>query len=294
MRSIPLIATAGVMLALAPAAQAGGFGTWGSVAPVTELNTTLQDGCPIESPDGRSLYFASNRPLVPGGLPKDLDIWVAHRDSASDPWGPAENLGAPVNTAADEFCPTPIQGGGLFFVSRKVEAGITCGMGDIYFTRENPVHGYREPRHLRCDYEGGPNSPRDEQGPSYVEAGGPTLYFSSGPDIYMSERTQARRFGPASPVAELNDPMANDIQPNVRKDGREVVFSSNRDGGKGAQDIWSSSRKTVNDPWSAPVNLGAPVNTTAPESRPSLSWDGDTLHFGRGAPADIFVATRGR
>ena len=31
---------------------------------------------------------------------------------------------------------------------------------------------------------------------------------------------------------------ANDIQPNVRANGLEVVFSSNRAGGLGAQDIW--------------------------------------------------------
>jgi hypothetical protein len=35
----------------------------------------------------------------------------------------------------------------------------------------------------------GPNSALDELGPSYVEVGGRALlYFSSGPDIYVSER----------------------------------------------------------------------------------------------------------
>jgi hypothetical protein len=292
MRPIPLLATAGVMLAIAPAAQATGTNPWTTAAPVAELNTTFQDGCPIEAPDGKSLYFASNRPLAAGGIVKDLDIWVAHREGVGEPWGPAENLGAPINSAADDFCPTPVRGGGLFFVSRKVTPGVTCGMGDIYYARRNPVHGWSEPRHLRCNGEGGPNSALDEQGPSYVTAGGPALYFSSGPDILVSERTRGRGFGPATPVAELNDAVANDIQPNVRKDGREVVFSSNRAGGAGAQDIWGSTRKTVNHPWSEPVNLGPAINTGAPESRPSLSWDGERLHFGRGAPADIHVASR--
>jgi hypothetical protein len=40
------------------------------------------------------------------------------------------------------------------------------------------------------------------------------------------------------------------------------------------------------------------VNSTANETRPSLSWDGTTLYFGRapGLPvtADIFVTTRER
>ena len=170
-------------------------------------------------------------------------------------------------------------------------------MGDIYYTRLNPAHGWSEPEHLDCAPEG-PNSALDEQGPSYVQG---RLYFSrSSPtvpgDLYVSEKQGSMRFGPAAPLIELNDPLANDIQPNVRKDGREIVFSSNRSGGFGGQDIWSAPRTSTSDEWSAPVNLGPNVNTAAGESRPSFSWDADTLYFGR-APSsegmsDIYLATR--
>jgi hypothetical protein len=90
--------------------------------------------------------------------------------------------------------------------------------------------------------------------------------------------------------------VANETQPNVRKDEREIVFSSNRAGGLGGQDIWSATPDSVEDVWSAPVNLGANVNTAAGESRPSFSWDAETLLFGR-APSpegmsDIYVTTR--
>jgi OOP family OmpA-OmpF porin len=91
-----------------------------------------------------------------------------------------------------------------------------------------------------------------------------------------------------------------DIQPNVRHDGREVVFASNRSGTLGFQDIWVAAREDPNGPWSEPVNLGTAVNTAgASETRPSLSWDGSTLYFGRApggaAPAtDIFVSTRAK
>ena len=89
-----------------------------------------------------------------------------------------------------------------------------------------------------------------------------------------------------------------DIQPNVRRDGREIVFASNRGGAgaSGGQDIWVATRKSVNGPWSAPVNLGGAVNTAANETRPSLSWAATKLYFGRapGLPvtADIWVTTR--
>jgi hypothetical protein len=69
----------------------------------TELNTPFNDGCPIQSPDGLSLYMASNRPGGLGGQ----DIWVARRTSRDARWEAPENLGAPVNSAANDFCPTP-------------------------------------------------------------------------------------------------------------------------------------------------------------------------------------------
>ena len=284
-------------------AEARDFSAWGTAQKIdeidgnsSELNTPFVDGCPIQSPDGLSLYMASNRP---GGAGL-LDVWVARRESRNAPWGAPENLGEPVNSAADDFCPTPIRGGGLFFVSREALPG-SCGMGDVYFTRYHPTRGWSEPRNLGCA-PAGPNSALDEQGPSFVRVGRKaTLYFSrssatvSG-NIFASERLAPWRFGPAAPVAELNDPVANDIQPNVRRDGREVVFSSNRTGTLGGQDVWVATRSNVHRPWSRPVNVGNGVNTAAGETRPSLSWDAETLLFGR-APApegmsDIYVATR--
>ena len=114
----------------------------------------------------------------------------------------------------------------------------------------------------------------------------------------MSAKLPGGGFGPAAPVAELNS-AGNDIQPNVRKDGREIVFSSNHaySGAQGLQDLYVATREKVSQPWSAPVNIAA-VNTSASETRPSLSRDALTLLFGR-APgpegmSDIYVSTRER
>jgi hypothetical protein len=265
-----------------------------------DLNTPSADGCPVQSPDGLSLYLASNRPGGKGGL----DIWVSTRPSTSAPWGPPANLGEPVNSAADDFCPTPVGKGGLFFVSREALPG-ACGQGDIYFTHRTGTT-WAEPERLLCA-PAGPNSDLDEQGPSWVDPTGKLrgqkqLYFSRSSaspavagEIYRSTRRNGARFGPAVPVSELNDPAANDIQPNVRADGLEVVFSSNRPGSQG-QDIWVSTRSRATDDWTAPVNIGSGVNTPAGESRPSLSRDGSQLLFGR-APgpeggSDVYVASR--
>jgi hypothetical protein len=305
----PALVVALVIGIAAGAALAGPhFTAWTTAQKIDEvgsnhadLNTSSLDGCPIQSPDGLSLYMASNRPGGKGGL----DIWVATRKSASAPLGAPVNLPEPINSAADDFCPTPIEGDGLLFVSRRVVAGVTCGLGDIYFTRRNPAHGWSEPAHLSCD-PAGPNSTLDEQGPSYVQG---RLYFSRSTlppgntgELYVSEKQGDMSFTAASPLVELNDAGANDIQPNVRKDGREIVFSSNRNGGLGGPDIWSATRASVDDPWSAPVNLGPDVNTGLGESRPSLSWDAQQLLFGRAGPvgtgeggtgaSDIYVTSR--
>ena len=292
---------------LSAAAAGPHFDGWATAQKIDEVgenhadvNTDSVDGCPIQAPDGLSLYMASNRLGGHGGL----DIWVATRQHRDDEWGAPENLPEPINSASDDFCPTPVEGNRLFFVSRRTVAGVTCGMGDIYVTRRNPAHGWSEPEHLACAPVG-PNSALDEQGPSYVQG---QLYFSRSSatapgELFVSVK-QDEGFGPASPIVELNDPTANDIQPNVRNDGRELVFSSNRAGGAGGQDIWTSTRSSVDDAWSTPVNLGPAVNTGLGESRPSLSADAEQLLFGRAGPvgtgelgtgaSDIYVATRQR
>ena len=294
---VTVVAVTVAFMAAAGSAAAKTFGDWGSAMNVealpgasAALNTDAMEGCPIEAPDGRSLFFASNRPGGHGGI----DIWVAQHSSIDDGWGEPTNLPAPINSAADDFCPTPIRGGGLFFVSTRAGG---CGGGDIYFSRRNPIHEWRTVTHLRCADEGGPNSSAGEMGPSYFEAGGTVfLYFSSGPDIYVSEGSPPASFGPATPVADLNTGFA-DLRPNVGKDGLEIVFDSDRPGGLGGFDIYRATRPSVDSAWSEPINLGTRVNSTSSETRASLSWDGARLHFGSNRPggegmSDIYVASR--
>jgi hypothetical protein len=305
-RATLVIGIVTVVASMAGTAIAGPhFSAWSTAQKVdeidgnsSELNTAFLDGCPIQSPDGLSLYMATNR-LGGHGL---LDIWVARRETVNSPFGPPENLPGPINSAADDFCPTPIRGDGLLYVSRRT-TDESCGLGDIYVTRFNPTHGWSETKHLACAPVG-PNSALDEQGPSYVEVDGQAhLYFSRSSatvpgDIFVSMGTLGG-FGAASAVDALNSP-GNDIQPNVRKDGLEVVFSSSNGypGHQGGQDVYVSTRDAFGDAWSTPVNLGTAVNTAAGETRPSLSWDAQSLYFGR-APgpegmSDIYVATRAK
>ncbi len=292
-RIVPVVVA---LFLLAPSGVAGkSFSAWGSAVAETGVNTAAAEGCPIESPDGLSLYIASNR-AGGTGSPDPNDIWVFHRESIDGPWGPAENLGMPVNSTFADFCPTPLHGDALLFVSTRPGG---CGAGDIYLGRNNPIHGWSI-QHLGCDATGsGPNFPGGEFGPSLVEtAEGTVLFFSSDgydvggdQDIYMSRQLPDGSFAPATAVPELNTP-EHDFMPNVRKDGLEIVLNSNRPGGFGGQDIYTAWRASTSEPWSTPFNLGGLVNTAGNETRSSLSWDGLRLHFGR--DGEIYVSTRSR
>jgi len=271
-----------VCLAFPTAAVARQAGPWGLAAPEVGINSPQADGCPIESPNGLNLYIASTRPGAVGGATDPNDIWRFHRDAIDEPWGEAEHLPAPVNSSAADFCPTPLNGKRLYFVSARAGG---CGAGDIYRTREHPVTGWGMPENLGCDATGdGPNFAGGEFSPSVVETDGGT-----DQDIYVSAMRADGTFGPATQVSELNT-AGNDQMPNVSRDGLEMVFASDRAGGSGGFDIWTTTRDSVADAWSAPVNLGGNVNTAASETRPSLSGDRSRLHFGR--LGDIWVSER--
>ncbi len=276
--------------------------SWGVAVPVTEVNSTAGDGCPIESRDGLSLYVASGRLGTLGGN----DIWAADRASKDDAFGEPQNLGAPVNSVANDFCPTPIYGSWLLFVSDRAGAG-TCnagpGLGDIYMIRRNAAFGWGEPIHLGCMETGtGPSTNGAEFSPSLVDTHeGTFLYFSStvggNHDIYRSKRQRDGSFGPPEPVLELNTEY-DDRMPNVSRDGLEIVFSSTRptdangNAAFGSFDVYMATRENTRKPFSAPVNLGPNVNTAGSETRSTISWDLERLYFGRNG--DIYSRARPR
>jgi Tol biopolymer transport system component len=237
------------------------------------------------------LFFASDRVGSRG-----IDLWVAYRQRQDQPWGEPAALPDPINSASNDFCPTALPGGRLLFVSNRRNE---CGGGtDIYETRLDPARGWLPPRNLGCEV----NSAGNEFSPSLVETADRTvLYFSSDrfggtQHIYTSTLQANGSWTPAMPVGELNS-ASDDARPNVRSDGLEIVFDSNRSGG--APEIWSAVRASVCDRWSEPVRLGGAVNSDAAETRPSFSWDGTRLYFGSNRTggegnSDLYVAPRSR
>lgn len=97
-------------------------------------------------------------------------------------------------------------------------------------------------------------------------------------------------------LTPLNTPF-NDRQAVLSKDELTIYLSSDRPGGSGNLDMWVSKRASLESEWQTPVNLGAPINTAAPDFAPNFSVDGHLLLFasaragGYGGP-DIYMSWR--
>ncbi len=297
-----------IMISGAASAVAfGGFGPWGEAESIEtfgaganeNFNTEHTEGCPFISPDGRTFFIASNRPGGLGGL----DIWVSTRANENAPWNEPVNVGAPINTAANDFCPTIGRDGKTFFFASN-RAG-HCGEAanaDLYTARLDRSFHARSVTHLGCEV----NSAWDEHSPfpARMAGQGDVLFYSSARpldeldaagdhDLYYSPRTGGIYVAGVS-LSEVNT-TANEGQPNLRRDGMELFFWSDRAGGLGGPDIYSSTKQSPLGPWEVPQNLGPNVNSEFGETRPSVSWDGTTLYFGStrvGGQSDVYVTKR--
>jgi len=86
----------------------------------------------------------------------------------------------------------------------------------------------------------------------------------------------------------------DDYFPNISVDGLTLYFHSRRSGSYGPYDIWAATRKTTDDQWGEPVNLGPTVNSSVQDGGASISADGLSLYFHslRSGVADLWVTTR--
>jgi len=91
----------------------------------------------------------------------------------------------------------------------------------------------------------------------------------------------------------------NEQGPTLSNDELSLYFGSARPGGIGGFDVWvsQSTRRSVHDSWTPPVNPGAPLNSAGAEQQPSLSSGGRSLLFassrtGGFGGTDIWMSSR--
>lgn len=258
------------------------------------VNSTARELGAQLSPDGLSIYLGSDRD---GSMNGTIDIWAVRRACLDCPWTTAVNLGPNVNSTQADGGPTVSADGHLLFFSSNRAPG-TLGGDDLWVSYRTDVHDDLawEPA---VNLGSAVNTSSQEAGPAYVSALGAegyNLYFSRAGDIYAARVNRRGEVeGEAVAVAELNS-LANDMEPSIRGDGRELVFWSPRGGNV---DLWFARRDNPHEPWSTPFNAGPVINTAAGDLTPNLSFDGRTLLWSAAFAArgglgfqDVWMSTR--
>ncbi|MBO6023969.1 MAG: PD40 domain-containing protein [Bacteroidales bacterium] len=101
-------------------------GTWGEPQNVGEpINTKGTEMAPFLHPDGRTLYFSSDKHIGMGGF----DLFMSRRGEDGQ-WQKPVNLGFPINTSGDEINFFVDADGKTAFISSQREGGM--GGYDIY------------------------------------------------------------------------------------------------------------------------------------------------------------------
>jgi len=156
------------------------------------------------------------------------------------------------------------------------------------------------------------NSISNEQAPD-ISTDGLELYFSEyqgapyrdggqgQSDIWVTTRqTKDDPWGVPVNLGPVVNSSVKDEHPSISADGLSLYFGSNRAGGKGAEDLWVTTRETKDSAWGRPMNLGSTVNSSYPDWEPDISADGLSLYFsdylsprpGGHGEWDIYVARR--
>jgi hypothetical protein len=220
---------------------------WG--APVNlgpPVNSTYNDASPSLSADGLVLYFeAVNRP---GGCGL-YDIWVATRETTSDPWGEPVNLGPPVNSWANDGAPCISHDGLELFFSSERSGGY--GNGDIWVTtRATRDYPWSEPVNLGPEV----NGPYGDGFPS-ISADGLRIFFSSGfpmgvysprpggfgeCDLWMTRRANKdESWGEPVNLGPIVNTANDEFTPSISSDASMLYFSSMiSNSGWNNMDLW--------------------------------------------------------
>jgi outer membrane protein OmpA-like peptidoglycan-associated protein len=116
-----------------------------------------------------------------------------------------------------------------------------------------------------------------------LSADGRELYFVSqrpsgkgGKDMYMCRKT-GETWAPAVPLTSLNT-LWNEQTPFIHPDGQTLYFTSEGWPGMGDQDLFYA-RRQPDGTWSAPINLGYPLNTKQDEGALFVTTDGKKGYY---------------
>jgi hypothetical protein len=269
----PFISKDGLSLYFAAGRGRGGFGQrdlwvsrrasrnapWGSPKNLgPTINTAVHEVKPTLSPDGRRLYFASDRL---GGFGA-FDLYVSRRHDTHDDfgWQPPVNLGSGINTTANEesamtfFEDDETDVTIAYFVSDRLDG---IGEEDIYATTLlsngtfGPVTLVQELSTPSFDHD--PAIRRDGL-EMFLASDRPGTYGAD--DIWVATRectadawSAPVNLGPLvnTPTRPSDEEQANDWRPSLSSDGTTLYFNSAFRAGNLSDmfDIWVTTRTKI-------------------------------------------------
>jgi hypothetical protein len=255
------------------------------------INTMWPEGELAFADDGTMVFTSGRQDLaIAPGDPRDL--YIATFNEETGQWNTPVNMGVPVNAApatdvdplrlGDDREPwiTP-DGNTIFFKSDRLATSSPRNANDIFVTHK--VNGeWTEPELLPSPIS---TDAGNEHCPMLLQDGR-TLCFASmreggygGSDIWCSLLDENGNW--QEPVNQ---------GPNINTEGEEfhfmeaedgqVYFTSNRPGGFGGMDIWTSRHEgdeTGPDAWSPAENLGPLVNTASADMCPAFPEGDETM-----------------
>ncbi|RMF21123.1 MAG: hypothetical protein D6765_15965, partial [Bacteroidetes bacterium] len=235
------------------------------------VNSPQFEGFPLISPDGGTLWFVREGHPTNLGAADAADLWMSRRlDDGS--WGTAVNLGTPMNGPG-----------------RERPAGLTLPDQSLFFlrkedTRSALIQGRWTGRSWLELVPTAPNLPPDVVS-AHLHPAGKVLVFSApvpgrGLDLFVCLADAEGRWGAPRPLGPGLNSGGDETGPFLAADGKTLFFASNGHPGNGGFDLFRSRRLDDSwTQWSAPENLGSPVNSPADETFASVPASGSRLFY---------------
>jgi len=252
------------------------------------VNSRYVDTHPVISPDGRTLFFArQDHPGNVGGGNDPQDVWYSTlQNSKAKTWGPAKNLGAPINTPDDPngLASVTASGNSVVLTGVYTEGGGLEPKG--FSLSKRGKGGWSVPTKIEIEdfYNNDP-----EHVDCFLATSGKALLMAvertdglGGQDLYVSfpvpgtakTWTRPQNLGP-----NVNTKKA-DFAPFLAADEKTLYFASEGRGGYGKSDIFYSKR--LDDTWtnwSPPRNMGSVVNSPDFDAYFTLSAAGEDAYL---------------
>ena len=196
-------------------------GKW-SLPEVASFSGRYSDMEPAFSPDGKKVFFSSNRPGISTTI--NYDIWYVEKSLGG--WSDPKSLGPEINTPANEFYPSVTLSGNLYFTAAYANG---IGKEDIFVSKW--VAGKYLPA---VPLDSGVNSPLYEFNAFVSPEENFILFTSFGRsddkgrgDIYISTKNDKGDWQPAKNVSLINSDKL-DYCPFVSFDRKTLFFTSER------------------------------------------------------------------